>query len=227
MYKNVKILQAKEHGFYRYTAPQDYYFAKDTNLIPVTFSEVKSLCCSYPIIILEQDDKPMLMLMTGTERNGAIDEKGQWTCSYLPAFLRRYPFILVADENNTETLQIGFDLEGGCFSSPDGNELFDVNGKPSEALINVKTLLETYNNEIQITNNILQRLKEKELLQASQFNFKKEGEEDRSIGGFFIIDRKKLLEQDDTFLLETMKNGWMEMIELHLLSLKQSNRLQL
>ncbi len=226
MYKNVKILQAKEHGFYRFTPPQDFYFAKDLNLIPITFSEVKSLCCDYPIIIIEQNDKPMLMLMTGTERNSAIDEKGQWTCDYLPAFLRRYPFTLVADEKNTETLQLGFDLESGCFTSPDGVTLFNTEGKPSEALINAKKLLEVYNTEIQITTNILKRLKEQELFQPSQFNFKKEGEEDQNVGGFFIIDKKKLLEQEDSFLLEAIKSGWMEMIELHLLSLKQSNHLQ-
>lgn len=225
MYKNVKILNPKEHGFYRYTAPTDFYFAKDINLMPITFSEVKSLCCSYPIIIIEQDEKPMLMLMTGTEENGAIDEKGEWTCDYLPAFLRRYPFTLVADENSSETLQLGFDLEGGCFTSPDGVALFDTEGQASEALINARTLLETYHRETQITSNILKRLKEQEILQPSQFKFKKEDEEDRSIGGFFIIDRKKLLEADDAFLLETMKSGWMEMVELHLLSLRHLDKI--
>jgi len=219
MYHNVKILQPQAHGFYRYTAPQDYYFAKDTNLIPITFSEVKSLCCSYPIIILEQNDRLMLMLMKGTEQNAAIDEKGQWTCDYLPAFLRRYPFTLVAEEEG-ETLQLGFDLDGGCFSSPDGVALFDTEGNPSEALLDAKSLLEAYNEQIQITSAILKKLQERDILQASQFTFKKEGEEDQSIGGFFVIDREKLIEQDDAFLLDAMKNGWMEMIELHLLSIR-------
>ncbi|MEA3492511.1 MAG: SapC family protein [Campylobacterota bacterium] len=225
MYKNVKILQPKEHGFYRYSPPQDYYFAKDANLIPITFSEVKSLCCSYPIIIIEQDDKPMLMLMTGIEHNNAVDEKGEWSCDYLPAFLRRYPFTLVGDESS-DTLQLGFDLESGCFTSPNGDTLFDTDGEPSEALINAKKLLEAYNSEIQITNNILKRLKEKELLQPSQFTFKRDGEEDQKIGGFSIIDKKRLFEQDDESLLDTIKNGWMEIIELHLLSLNRSYKLQ-
>ncbi|RLA77449.1 MAG: hypothetical protein DRG30_00020 [Epsilonproteobacteria bacterium] len=225
MYKNVKILRAKEHGFYRYTPPQDFYFAKNINLIPITFSEVKSLCCSYPIIILEQNETPMLMLMVGREENNAIDDKGQCSLDYLPAFLRRYPFTLVADDESSDSLQIGFDLESGCFTSPDGVTLFDADGQASEALINARTLLETYHRETQVTTHILKRLKEQDILQPSQFNFKKEGEEDQKLAGFYIIDKKKLLEMDDALLLEAVKSGWMEMIELHLLSLKNLDKI--
>lgn len=226
MYKNIKILNPKEHGFYRYTSPTDLYYAKDLNLIPVTFSEVKMLCCEYPIVIMIENEIPKLMLMTGLQSNGAIDEKGKWKGSYMPSFLKRYPFTLVQAESE-EALHIGFDLESGLFSSPEGRPLFDQEGTPTAILENMKKLLTAFQQEAQITKNILTQLKEKELLQETHFTFKKEDGEEQKVGGFFIIDKKKLLEQEDDFLLEAVKNGWMEMIELHHLSLKNTQKLNL
>ena len=96
MYKNITLLRSAEHGFYRYTPPDNYYFGKEINLVPVTFGELKQLCCDYPIVIIKQEERFSLMLLAGLDRNGAIDKDGQWKGDYIPAFLRRYPFALVS-----------------------------------------------------------------------------------------------------------------------------------
>ena len=218
MSKNIKLLNPKEHSFYRYTPAKDFYYAKNMNLIPITFSEIKYLCCEYPIVIIIKDEKPALMLLTGLEKNGAIDDKGIWKGTYIPSFLKRYPFTLV-QTGEDESLHIGFDLESGLFSSPEGYPLFNQDGTPAEILENVKTLLTVFQNEHQLTENILLKMHEKELLQPTHFTLKKEGEEEQKIGGFFMVDKAKLFEQENDFLGEAVKNGWMEMIELHLFSL--------
>ena len=227
MYNNITILNPKAHGFYRFTPPTDLYFAKALNLVPITFSEVKLLCCDYPVVIVEQEGLPKLMLLTGLETNTAIDEKGKWSGSYTPAFLRRYPFTLVKSEEESETLHIGFDLESGLFSSPDGEELFAEDGGPSEALKRIKDLLSAFQKESQLNDNILLHLKEKELLKPSAFQFKDAEGKEKKVGGFFIVDKEKLLAQEDTALLETIKNGWMELVELQQLSLGKTDKLQI
>ncbi len=225
MYNNIKILNPKEHGFYRYTPLKDLYHAKDMNLIPITFSEIKLLCCEYPVVILIENEIPRFILLTGVESNVAIDEEGQWKGTYIPYFLRRYPFTFVQVESR-EGLNIGFDLESGLFSSPEGDALFDAEGAPTAVLENLKELLTAFEKESKITENILIRLKEQGVLEPAQITLKKGDDEEERVGGFFTISKKKLFEQEDDFLLETVKNGWMEMIELHHLSLAKVKELR-
>lgn len=219
MYKNLKILEPAKHSFYRYTAPQEFYFAKNLNLIPITYSEIGFLCCKHPIVIIEQDAQASLMLLTGSKSNNLVDAAGKWQAEYIPAFLRRYPFTLVKTDENSETLNIGFDFDSGCFSSPEGSPLFSSDGEATESLVDIKTLLEAYQQETQLTTNILAILKERDLLAPAQTVLQNSDGEDQIIDGFLMVDKKKLLEQDDAFLLQVIKSGWMEIIELHLLSI--------
>ena len=218
MYNQIKILSPQEHGFYRYTPATDFFYAKALNLIPVTFCELKLLCCDYPIVVMIQNGQPQLMLLTGVETNGAVDDKGAWRGTYVPAFLRRYPFTLVQGETE-ESLAIGFDLESGLFSSPEGQPLFDTEGTPTPILNEVKQLLSAFQEESRITQNILMRMAEKSLFSSTELTLPKRDGTPQHVGGFFMIDKKKLKESDDAFLLEAVKNGWMEMVELQNLSL--------
>lgn len=225
MYKNIKILDPKAHAFYRYTPAKDFYYAKDMNLIPITYSEIKYLCCEYPIVIIMIDEKPKLMLMTGVKENNAIDDKGQWKIMYPPYFVRKYPFALIRSESD-DTFYTGFDLESGLFSSPEGSLLFDAEGKPTSVLENINKLLTAYQKETHITENVLLKMKEFGLLQPAEFMIKKEDGVEQKVEGFFTIDKKKFLEQEDDFLLKALKSGWMEIIELHHLSLSKAQNLR-
>jgi len=224
MYKNVKILNPKEHSFYRYTTPDNLYFAKDLNLIPITFSEIKLLCCDFPIVIIKNKEEYMLTLLVGEKTNQALDENGKWQGEYLPAFIRKYPFILSNIENQ-EQLHLGFDMESGCFSSPEGQALFEADGTPTHIITESMSLLENIAKEMQITGGILAKLAEYEVLEQSSYTITKEGEESRAVGGFFVINREKISKLQDEQLLQISKNGWMEMIELHTLSLKNISKL--
>jgi len=220
MYKNLKILDHNEHSFYRYTPPQEFFFAKELNLIPIVYSELSALCCDYPIVIMKQDNQIELMIVTGIDKNNTIGSDGKWSKGYIPAFLRRYPFTLVKSSQEDDTLHVGFDFDSGCFSSPNGSPLFTNDGSPSETLMNIKSLLKAYQEESQNTQAVLTLLQEQDLLVESQITLKNSKGEDQLVDGFFSIDKEKLLKQDDEFLLQAIRGGWMEMIELHLLSLK-------
>ncbi len=225
MYKNIKLLNYKEHNFYRYTAPDNLYFSKDLNLVPITFTETALLCCEFPIVIIKGADGLMLTILTGEKSNNALDESGKWSGDYLPAFIRKYPFILSKVADNDDKLHIAFDMESGCFNSPEGEPLFDSNGEPSAIIKDSMKLLESIAKEMNITSSILNRLDEYGVLDESSYTVNKEGEEPRQVGGFYIINREKISKLDDEKLLTISKNGWMQMIELHSLSLKNINRL--
>ena len=76
-----------------------------------------------------------------------------------------------------------------------------------------------FQEESRITQNILMRMVEKSLFSSTELTLPKRDGTPPHVGGFFMIDKKKLKESDDAFLLEAVKNGWMEMVELQNLSL--------
>jgi len=220
MYKNVKILNPKEHSFFRYQAPDNLFFAKDLNIIPISFSEVKLLCCDFPIVVIGEENNLTLAILTGHKKNSAVDEKsGKWIGEYLPAFLRRYPFIFVEDKEK-KTLHFGFDMESGCFNSPEGEALFDMSGNPSKTVTTFMKFLESYGKEIQLTTNILNRLYEIGVLEQAQYKIEREGQEEENIGGFMVFNKEKQSKLDRKSFLEIAKNNWYELIELEILSLK-------
>lgn len=221
MYKNVKILNPKEHSFYRYLAPDTLFYAKTLTYVPISFSEVKLLCADFPIVIIyNKEGHSLLAILTGDASNQAINKEGKWKGGYVPAFIRRYPFVLVENKEDATKLQLGFDMESGCFSSPEGQALFDAEGKPSAVIADTLKYLETLHKEMQVTNAIIQKFAALEILKESQYSIAYEDKESRNVGGFWVVDKEKLLALPDETLVEAVRNGWMELIELQILSLK-------
>jgi len=217
----IKLLDKNKQRYFKYTPIKTFDFAKSVDFIPITFSEVKQLCCHFPIVIAENSDTAALAILAkGVGGRGvtAIKENGSFAGKYIPAFLRRYPFAWIK-EGEDETLHLGYESESGCFDAPTGKRLFDDEGNPAKILEQILELMSGIEKEMKITQNILHTLKEREIIQPVNF-IVGEGDEAKKVSYFSAINREKLIEQDDDFLLTTLKNGWMEMIELHLLSLR-------
>jgi hypothetical protein len=218
MNENIKILNKKEHQSLKYTPVTDFSFAKSLTIIPITYSEVKHLCCLYPVVITEIDGNDTLAIITGLkDHNIAIDENGKFRGKYIPAYLRKYPFILVNDTEN-EKLLLGLKDDADCFDNDEGEALYDAQGNVMPLVENIMSLLKNFESEIQITKNILTKFKEQHLLEPSQIKVNLDDTE-HTIGGFSVIDKELFLTLEDQFLADAVKNGWTEFIELHRLSL--------
>ncbi len=216
----IKILDKNRQRYFKYTPIKTFDFAKSMDFIPITFSEAKELCCHFPIVITENSGIAVLAILAkGVGGRGvtAIKENGSFAGKYIPAFLRRYPFVWVKEAEN-DTLHLAYESESGCFDAPTGERIFDDEGNPAKILEQIVELMSGIEKEMTITQNILHTLKEREIIQPVNF-VAGEGDEAKKVSYFSAINREKLIEQDDDFLLTTLKNGWMEMIELHLLSL--------
>jgi len=217
MYESVTVLNPAEHAEFRFKAHEDFLFAKDLAVIPITFSELKELCCRFPIVVLPGETPQLAVVVAVEGKNLAIDEHGKWIGgAYVPAFLRRYPFILV--KLDEEKLALGADLASGCFSDPSGDPIFDQ-GKPTEFLQNTMKFLEALEKEFQMTRLIVEGWKEAQILEPAQLTVRG-GEEEKKIGGFMRIDREKFTSLDDDLLVSWVRRGIVDLIVLHELSLR-------
>ena len=220
MYEKITLLNKEEHKDFRFKPVSDLNFAKDMMVVPITYEEVALLCCEYPIVILG-GEAPKFAIVVGVEEeqgNVVIDENGKWRGSYVPAFLRRYPFALV--RTGDEALAIGVDLHSGCFSDPEGEPLFDQEGNPQPVLEQQIAFLETFERQMTLTSEILKAFNEKKVLSERVLTYKKDGEE-KKVGGFFAFDRTKLAELDDAVLADWARRGWIDLVVCQNHSMKQ------
>jgi hypothetical protein len=99
-YKDPMLLRFEEHGDVGLAPPTDFGFARETVAIPLCVGEFAAAMRHYPIVFA-MDEQASPLALVGMRRNDNlfVGRDGSWRAgSYVPAYLRRYPFIV------TETL---------------------------------------------------------------------------------------------------------------------------
>src|SRR6202035_1680427 len=90
----------------------------------------------------------------------------QWGAKYIPAFVRRYPFVF---SRSGDRFVLCVDEEfPGINQEGRGQPLFAADGKPSPYLDNVLTFLQEYQAQFLRTLQFCARIKELDLLEPMQ-----------------------------------------------------------
>lgn len=110
----------------RWSFARDYGFARERLTVPLIHSEILRVAREYPIAIAPDETgawAPVAYLgdATGTA-NRFVDATGNWTASYVPFWLRVYPFVREAG-SVAVTLDPGFVGVGGSYAFEEGDAL--------------------------------------------------------------------------------------------------------
>lgn len=199
----------------------DYEFARTTNAVPLTAAEFPMAAPEYAIVFTGNEDTvfPVVLLGGNKEQNLYIDADAKWTARYVPAFVRRYPFVFAqAGEANSLTLCIdeGF---SGCNNEGRGERLFDADGERTTYLEQVLNFQRAYQTQHQRTQAFCNKLKELDLLQPVSATLTPASGEKRVLGGLQVVNRAKLKELDAETLATLLRSDELELIFLHLHSL--------
>src|SRR4029453_11145526 len=95
-FRRPELLEAGKHGDLQLADQWDYSFAADTLAIPLTVAEFREAAVNFPIVF-GGGDNPMPVALTSLqpERNLFVSD-GRWQPgTYVPAYVRRYPFLAV------------------------------------------------------------------------------------------------------------------------------------
>ncbi len=201
----------------------DYLFAAKTNSLLLATTELIDAAASYPVVFVGQEGGPYtLCAMVGlnNEENLFVDAQGKWDAgSYVPAFVRRYPFVLAGGADEAD-LAVCIDEKFAGFNETEGQPLFDAEGKDTPLLLGAITFLRQFHAEMQATSAFAARLDALGLLTAKNFEVQREGHK-RVVEGVVIIDAEKLAALDDATVLAMVRSGDMALAHAHLLSIKQ------
>jgi hypothetical protein len=221
-YRSVVPVNFQRHKDWSVKTGDSYAFASDVNSVPLTAVEFAQAANEYPIVFAGTEEAvfPAVILGARANENLYVDAEGRWLGRYIPAFVRRYPFVFSQDaEGKVFTLNID-ETFPGCNQAGRGERLFDADGQQTQYLKTVLGFLQDYQARFRRTRAYCDRLKELNLLQPMQAQFTLPGGEQRSLSGFMAVDRAKLKALPADVLADMMSKDELECTFLHLASLR-------
>lgn len=194
IYNDVKPVSFATHGDLSVKVTDDFGFARQLNSVPLLASEIPQAAAEYPVVFAGEGEQlvPVVVLGLRERENLFVDQAGKWTGRYVPAFLRRYPFVF-SSTNGGETLTLCVDeTYPGCNRDNRGERLFDADGEQTRYLKSTLEFLRQYQLQFERTRAFCARLKALDLLEPMSAEFTLPDLGRRSLSGFLAIKREKL-----------------------------------
>jgi len=225
-YEKPVLLDRDKHRKLRVKSSSSFAFARKANSLYLAGVEFNEACKEYAIVFTRgahQKIVPVAMLGLRSRENLFVDDGENWTATYVPAFVRRYPFVLA--ELSGDNLGVCIDEAYGGLDGKEGEALFDAKGGNTPFLQNALDFLARYQLEFRRTEAFCQRLEQAGLL--IEMNAKADLVDGRSfaINGLLVIDEKKLMALPDAVALSLFRAGELHLISMHLASLSNMQKL--
>lgn len=218
-YRQVTVLEGARHADLKLRGDATYRFAADTNSIPLAASEFAEAARDYPIVF--SSGSPIVpVAITGLRQNSNlfVDAEGKWADGvYVPAYARRYPFILV-ENKAAGKLVLCFDETAGHFANGgEGGPLFE-DAKPTELTQNVMNFCTEFQKHYLAAVQLCEVLVAFELLVPRRADVELVSGEKLALDGFQMVDEDRLRSLPDEKFLELRHKGVLPLIYLHLSS---------
>jgi hypothetical protein len=225
LYRSLEPLNSGRHGKMKIRRLEKAPHIAVAHAIPVTVDEFPLLQRNYPIIFAAGEQPVPLALMGLNEGiNVFLDENGvpREQNMYMPAYLRRYPFLLARLRPDSDELSLCFDPEAETIGEFDeGEALFDGD-QPSDATKAILQFCEQFEAAGQRTTAFIEELKKSNLLMDGEVAIQPEGAPQPFVyRGFRMVDEEKLRELRGDELRKMNQNGMLPLIYAHLFSLSQ------
>ncbi len=228
IYGEAQAVNKHKHRDWSVKAGEDFGFARELNSVPLTAVEFIPASADFAIVFAGEGENivPVAVLGVREQQNLFVDGEGKFDARYVPAFLRRYPFVFSSsDDGQNFTLCID-EAFAGCNQDNRGERLFDSDGEQTQYLSNVLTFLKEYQVHFNRTRAFCQKLKELDLLEPMGAEFSAPGSTDKqTLTGFMVINRTKLKALDGEQLSLLAKTDALELAYVHLQSLRNLSAL--
>lgn len=223
LYNDLIPLSKLDHADYKVKGHDDFRIVANVHAIPLTTDEFTVAMRFYPIIFSAGPDPVPLALMGLNEGvNVFVDEANQLNPpnTYLPAYLRRYPFMLARLSPQSDEMSLCFDpLSGLLGPSEEGIALFE-NGESTQQVADTLAFCEQFEMGAQRTGQFMKDLIETGLLEDGEVSIQHPNVANPYIyRGFQMVNEEKLRELRGDQLRKMNQNGMLVLLHAHLFSL--------
>ena len=224
-YQSIEPLNASQHGNLKIRQVEKSPTIARTHAVPVTVDEFGLAQRDYPIVFsVGENPIPIALMGLNEGVNVFLDQDGRPTDQnvYIPAYLRRYPFLLAKLRPESDELSLCFDPTSGAVGDfPDGEPLFDGD-QPSAATKAILEFCEQFEAAGLRTNAFVEDLVKSDLLMDGEVAIQPEGFDQPFVyRGFRMIDEEKVRNLRGDELRKMNQNGMLPLVYAHLFSLSQ------
>lgn len=222
-YNDLAPLNSRDHGKWRARSVDKAPWVAGQHAVPVTTDEFALAHRDFPIVFSGGEQSVPLVLMGLNEGvNVFFDSEGTMTTpAYVPAYIRRYPFLLARLNANSEEMSLCFDPSSGIVGEgEEGNALFEGD-QPSEHTKGLLQFCQNFEEAGARTQSFMEELKKADLLMDGELAIQRPEEPDKPYvyRGFKMVNQDKLREIHGDKLRTWNQNGMLPLIYAHLFSL--------
>lgn len=231
-YSALEVVSAQSHGLLRLRRDAPLPEARAIGALPLTVNEIPLVGRHLPVVFAEAPPHAPVALMRLTEggAGAAFDEAGHWRAGrYIPVYLRRLPFLLVATGAGDGRFVLCCDPTSPAFSSSEGAALYDTAGDPTQTLQAAFAVARDAQAAFERTRLFCERLQEIGLLMPSTARVAQRPGMQRAleVTGFRAVDRAALARLEPAQLAQLRDDGYLEAIYAHLHSIEGIGELPL
>lgn len=223
-YRSIVPLDRQRHHTFRVRqTDRRFGFASGAHMIPVVVDEFPAGSRHLPIVFVPGPERPSPVFLVGFRpgQSLCVDADGHWTAGYIPAFLRRYPFILGEVPGRDPLACIDENFEE--FAQAEGEALFDSSGAETATLKDRIKLMSDYFEAAKRTDASCTLMNDLKLFR--QITVQGSGPNAVALHGLLAIDELRFNELSDEDFLRVRKANWLPAIYAHFLSLASVDRL--
>jgi hypothetical protein len=222
IYESAIPVSSARHRTASVQATSGYVFSAGINAVPLMAVEFLRAAAEYAIVFTAAGDEvvPAVVLGIRSDQNLYLSQDAQWKAKYIPAFIRRYPFVFsTSTDGKTLTLCID-ESYPGLNRDGLGQRLFGDDGQPAPYVDAVLKFLQEYQAQFERTRQFGQRIKELGLLEPLQAQVVSPQGSKFTLNGFLGVNRAKLRALDAESLATLARTDELELLYLHLYSMR-------
>lgn len=221
-YRDLVPLNSRDHATWNSRTTDRAAWLVNQHAVPLTVEEFPQAQRHFPIVFSSGSDPVPLALMGLNEGvNVFVDDEGKLIDNvYVPAYARRYPFMLAKLAPEASELSLCFDPTSDLIGDfGDGTPLF-VDGQPSDACKSTLSFCEQFEQAGARTAAFVAELQKHDLLMDGEVAIKRDDIEAPFVyRGFRMVNEAKLREVRGDVLRGWNQNGLLPLVFAHLFSL--------
>jgi hypothetical protein len=207
-----------------------FAFAARSQVTPLTVAEFQSAALCFPIIFAGEMFQPLAVMGINADTNMFIRPDGGFEIGvYIPAYIRRYPFVL-ANDAARDQLVVCIDRDAPMLGELPDLAFFDAAGEPTEYTKNCIQFCNDFEVEVRRTESFVTLLRELDLFETRSALYTPPNPDGtpgapQTIAEYYAVSETKLKALPTERLNDMMQNGALAQIYAHLVSLNGWDRL--
>jgi len=225
-YKTAVPITRARHFDCSLASIEGFEFSQGINSVPLTGVEFPMAAAEYPIIFAGTPGEiaPAVILGLGGAENLFLAPDFSWMGKYIPAFIRRYPFVFSRADDRfllcVDEEYAGFNRDGL------GQKFFTPEGEMAPFVQSVLTFVQEYQAQFTRTQMFCAKIEKLGILESMQAQVTIDGVMQNMLSGFQAVSREKLKALPGDTLAELAATDELELIYLHLQSMRNFEALR-